>query len=230
MSTTITNKFRPLEIVIGAVCAIWAVWCMFITILFFDSTGPFFSNYMELDGIIGDMIRALMKVFTYASHIVNPLLLLWFLLKRKELGNGAATLAIIGLTTAIVLDIVNIIVFRVHPLDAQTAMSQTYLVFIYVFTALDWLALILIGTAFIVMSRRFDKKIGLWAIIVGTMLFIYVVIQILSLLNSYILINFYPITQYAKVTQIVNIVQELFIAIKYFAMCMFFLLPKTKKF
>ena len=227
MSTSFTNRFRPLEIVIGAMCAIWTIWCLFITILFFDSTGPFLSNYMELDGIFGDIIRALMKGFTYASHIVNPLLLLWFILKRKELCKRAATLAIIGLTIMIGLDLINVIVNYAYPLDAQSGITQARTVFSIVFAFIDWVALLLIGIAFIIMSRQFDKKVGIWAIIVGVMLLIYIAIQIVSLLNSYVLIYLYPITQYAKVSQLVNIVQEFFIAIKYFAMCMFFFTKKT---
>lgn len=227
MSTTFTNKYRPLEIVNGAMCAIWTIWCLTLTILFFDSTGPFFSNYMELEGFFGDVFRALMKVFTYAAHIFNPLLLLWFILKRKELRKGVATLAIVGLTIMIILDVINLIVGHVYPLDAQRASSNSWMIYSTMFSIIDWIALLLIGIAFVNMSRQFDKKVGAWAIIAGVMYFLAVVMNIVSLLNSYVFIRFYPIDQYSKVAQIVNIIQEFFITVKYFAMCMFFFAKKT---
>lgn len=227
MNATFTNKYRPLEIVNGAMCAIWTIWCLVLTILFFDATRPFFSNYMEMEGTMADVFRALMKVFTYAAHIFNPLLLLWFILKRKELRKGVATLAIVGLTIMIILDVINIIVGYVYPLDAQRASSNSWMIYSTMFSIIDWIALLLIGIAFVNMSRQFDKKVGVWAIIAGVMCFLAVAMYIVSLLNSYVFIHLYPIEHYSKVNQIVNIVQEFFVTIKHFAMCMFFFAKKT---
>ena len=217
------RNLRPLEIAIGILCLIWTIWALFITGLLIDSTDLWLSKYMELEGAFGSFFRTSMKVFTYLSYLINPLLLLWFILMRKQLRKGTATIAIIGLSVATTLGIISTIINYVYPLTYDN-LTNPRLVLINVSAIIEHVSILLVGIAYILMNRQINKSLGSWAICIGVSMIVGIVFGLFSLFNSYVLIHLYPIQHFPTISKAINITTEVVTVFKFFSLTVFYFL------
>ena len=223
MNTIATNKYlKPLEIAIGILCIICAVWTTIIISLNIYSSDSYFI-LMKLDSALGIVFRTIVTIIKYLSYLLSPLLLLWFISMRKQLRIVTTVLAIIGLSMAITLSISNGIINALHPLTDYSNIPETRVLWNIVSGVIHQIINLLIALAFFTMHNQFNKKIGAWATAIGVLYLGSIFIQLLYLLNSYVFIRLYSFENRLRAIQTINTLSNTIILFREVATAVFFL-------
>ena len=211
---TLTSKKRnlqPLTIVIGLLCIALAVWYLFQTVLFIE------SKNIELKRDLIGVFSLIRKAFGYLSIVLNLLLLIWFIIMRNRLSKGILVTSVIGLLMILVISFLNRVVnhFSLIEGDGRT-------IYMYFTSAIGLVYNILIGAAFILMNRQFNDKLGKWALVIGILYVIGLVIGLSGSVISVVFPKHYPTSGYLSVLHKLNIGAGFIAVLRYIAMTIFF--------
>lgn len=201
MNTTITQRegVKPLAITIGILNIIMALYVLVLFVFFLNNLfdGPFSTPNLG---------KVVSNAFNFFWIAIVFLLLLWFILMKGRLSNGTRTIAIVGLSILLALDIFATVTNICFTTEKLVDLLTNRIYFISN-SLLNLASMIILGIAFITMSHQFENTTGKWALANGVIRLIQAlmflaniivsffstkeVLQILSLTNRIIALAFY---------------------------------------
>lgn len=201
MSTLVADKksLKPLGIIIAAFNIVLALYSLLIFLaLCLNNT---------LDGVlpknltIGGAFPIISNIIDIIQVLATVLLLIWFILVKGHINNGARVVAIIGLSILIAFDIFATITNICFSLEERGEILFSNVYYIVINTFFTYANLILIGVAFIVMGRQLGKGAGSWAMANGIVRLIQLLVSIINTASNFILTSRVPIQRLISIHQ-----------------------------
>jgi len=218
MSTLVADKknLKPLGIIIAAFYIVLALYSLVLLAFFLGSLlGGVFPESLSIGKIVP-------SVFDILWTITSVMLMIWFVLMKGHINNGARVVAIIGLSLLIVLDIFATITNICFTPEERGTILYSNELYTDINTFFSFANMILIGVAFIVMSRRFGKGICSWAMANGIIRLIQALVFTIIIASNYILPPLVPYERLISVHQFNNALTRVLLLANYITIIIFF--------
>ncbi|MBR5081844.1 MAG: hypothetical protein IKX35_05320 [Bacteroidales bacterium] len=211
------NSQRLLTIIIGVLCAVFALWYLFGFILFEE----YANNAALSNNSIAIFFKA-KKTFSFLLLLLNLLLLIWYIITMNSWKKNVWITAVIGLSIAIILGFINRYIVQHLP-------NASYDTVRFIDACLDFssffgnISTVLLGISFVLFSHQFDNKLKKMARFIGLLYFASVMIVVFDLIFRFALPKNHLINSYEKILHYLNLTNRIVFAVRLGLMAFFFL-------
>lgn len=211
------NSQRLLTIIIGVLCAVFALWYLFSFILYEE-----YANNAELSNNSIAIFFKAKKTISFLLLLLNLLLLIWYIITMNSWKKIVWITAVIGLSISIILGFINRYIVQLLP-------NASYDTVRFLNTCLDFssffgnISTVLLGISFVLFSHQFDNKLKKMAQFIGLLYFASVMIVVFDLIFRFALPKNHLINSYEKILHYLNLTNRIIFAVRLGLMAFFFL-------
>lgn len=203
-----------------------------IIIAVFNIVLALYSLFNQTLYLIGETLpigKFIINVFNILWIITSVMLLIWFLLMKGHINNGARILAIIGLFILIGLDFFATFTDIYFTPEEKWRYLYSNEFYNVINIAFSFINMILIGVAFVVMSHQLGKGTGSWAMANGIIRLIQALAFILANASSYIIPRFVSYEHLSSTHQLIYTPYRVLILVNYITFIVFFFMFSLKE-